>query len=161
MSLIVRESAAGDARYMAEILNEIIEIGGTTAIEEPVAPEFFEEIIGRDDPLTFSHSAFSGKMLVGFQWIEPYPSLPSGVAGIATFVKVDGTQSGIGRALFAATKDACKKAGYTEIDATIRGDNTGGLNYYSKMGFVDHAVTVQKPLSSGLKVDRIHKRFPL
>lgn len=49
----------------------------------------------------------------------------------------------------------------TEMDATIRADNTGGLMYYSKMGFLDHSVTKGAPFDDGTLVDRRSKRYKL
>jgi ribosomal protein S18 acetylase RimI-like enzyme len=45
---------------------------------------------------------------------------------------------GVGRTLFTRTAAAAQEAGVSAIDATIRKENTGGLSYYSRMGFVDY-----------------------
>ena len=86
---------------------------------------------------------------------------PMGWAIIATFVEVGRTGSGIGTALFCATRRAAKHAGVRTIDATIRADNTGGLRYYSKMGFRDYHRLTAIPLRDGTSVDRIRKRYDL
>ena len=61
------------------------------------------------------------------------------------------TGRGIGGALFAETCKAARAAGAVAIDATIRRENTGGLRFYDKMGFVDY-----RP-----EAERIGKRFDL
>jgi ribosomal protein S18 acetylase RimI-like enzyme len=43
--------------------------------------------------------------------------------------------SGVGTALFAATKAKARQLGLAAIDAAIRPDNRGGLAIYEKMGF--------------------------
>jgi len=93
------------------------------------------------------------------QWVRVMEAQDMG--SIATFARPGTAQKGIGSALFKATLAASHAAGYTHLDATIRADNTGGLAYYSKMGFQDHSVTKAKPLSDGTKVDRIHKRLKI
>lgn len=76
--------------------------------------------------------------------------LPSDWAVIATYVALDQQGRGIGRKLLAATLAAAREAGVSNIDATIRAENTGGLAYYSRMGFVDYRMsdeTISKKLS--------------
>ncbi len=69
--------------------------------------------------------------------------------------------SGVGRALFPATRAAAEELGLEFINATIRADNVSGLAYYSKMGFEPYDRLVQVPLLDGTPVDRIKKRFKL
>jgi ribosomal protein S18 acetylase RimI-like enzyme len=84
-----------------------------------------------------------------------------GWAVIATFARRGMTQKGIGAALMEATKAAAQTAGLRVIDATIRADNSGGLAYYTRQGFIDYDVLKDLPLKDGTKVDRIRKRFDL
>jgi ribosomal protein S18 acetylase RimI-like enzyme len=69
------------------------------------------------------------------------------------------TRGGVGSALFEETKKAARAAGVRTIDATIRADNTGGLAFYTRMGFVDYDRRVGVPLKNGTPVDRVRKRF--
>ena len=71
------------------------------------------------------------------------------------------TQSGVGSALFRATRERALALGLTAINATIRADNAGGLAFYSRQGFRDHSVAKAVPLSDGTPVDRISKRYSL
>ncbi|MEM7470281.1 MAG: GNAT family N-acetyltransferase [Pseudomonadota bacterium] len=158
--MITRLAVPADIPQLVAILNEIIAIGGTTAYQEPVTPDYFDRLVNSKEEQTFIHVAAKGSDIEGFQWINPSPERAA-LASIATFARPGTTQRGIGTALFAATKQAAKKANFDEIDATIRRDNTGGLAYYSKMGFEDHSVTEAVPLKDGTPVDRIHKRLKL
>ena len=151
----------GDLEAACEILCDIIEIGGTTAIEDkPSVPDFADKYLGSDVIATHVAVAEDGTVL-GFQWLGVNPALPATCADIATFARRDPVTPGVGTALFAATRHAALAAGYTEINATIRADNGPGLGYYSKMGFVDHAVRSGVPLKDGTPVDRVSKRFDL
>jgi L-amino acid N-acyltransferase YncA len=148
-----------DADQLCDILNAIIEIGGTTAFLDPIDPSFFDrDGILSDKVETFAHLAETNGTIHGYQWISPFQGP---LCQIATFARPGTAQRGIGTALFPHTVEMAKAAGYTEIDATIRADNTGGLAYYSKMGFIDKDVTRAKPLDDGTLVDRIHKRLKL
>jgi ribosomal protein S18 acetylase RimI-like enzyme len=80
---------------------------------------------------------------------------------IASFVALGHHGKGIGERLLEATLTSAKEAGVTHIDASIRADNTGGLRYYSKMGFIDRHIYEQVPLSDGTCVDRVQKVLAL
>ena len=161
--MIIRPATPDDAAEMAVLLNEIIRIGGTTAFQKEWTSEAMQEFIRKLQTTGCIHIARDEETdtLLGYQSLEAYPDLPETLGIIATFAKVGNTTRGIGTALFAATRQAAPALGFTEIDATIRADNTGGLAYYSKMGFVDHSVAKAVPLDDGTLVNRISKRFAL
>ncbi len=162
-SFDVRAARREDAAELAELLNAIIARGGTTALEDPFTPERLAEsyLVGPEVHCCFvAVDAESGR-LEGFQTLGGYPGLPEAVGDIGTFARVGATQRGIGSALFAATRTRAAELGFTAINATIRADNTGGLAFYSKQGFVDHAITPSVPLKDGTPVDRVHKRYAL
>lgn len=161
--MIIRTATEFDAAEMAEILSEIVRIGGTTARQEEITLAEMKAFIERLKTTGCIHVACNDAAggLLGYQSLESYPDHPKTFGIIATFGKVGGTQRGVGTALFSATRTAASALGITEMDATIRADNTGGLAYYSKMGFVDHSVKKDVPLNDGTPVDRISKRLML
>lgn len=164
MMLPVRAARANDAEAMAGLLNEIIAIGGTTAYEE-----FFDRstMIGRyiEAPNLISCVVVEADgSIAGFQGLfRPVPEdpMPPTWAFIATFTRIGRTGSGVGRALFAETLKAARAANVSVIDATIRADNSGGLGFYSRLGFKDYGRLRSIPLKDGTPVDRIRKRFDL
>ena len=161
--MIVRSAHPDDAADMTSLLNEIIRIGGTTAFQKETTTKVtlgFIRKLQTTGCIFVARDRTSGELL-GYQSLEAYPHLPKTLGIIATFAKVGSVKRGIGTALFAATRKAAPALGFTEIDATIRADNSGGLAYYSKMGFQDHSVDKGKPLDDGTPVDRISKRLKL
>lgn len=160
-ALTVRSAHPSDAGAMADLLNRIVEIGGTTAHEEPLTPEqILTDYIDGPHALT-CYVALDGSQLIGFQATERHQTLPVGWADIGTFV-LPGIQRGcIGSALFAATKSAARAAGITTINATIRADNAPGLGYYARCGFSDYAHDPDFALNDGTRVGRISRRFDL
>jgi L-amino acid N-acyltransferase YncA len=163
MSLTIRPAAEADAAPMAELLNEVIAAGGTTAYEDPFdAAAMDAHYISLPELVSCTVAELDGR-IVGFQGLfwphDSGDSLPEGWAIIATFAKVGLTGAGIGRALFQATRAAARAAGVRTIDATIRADNTGGLAYYTRMGFTDYDRLVGVPLKDGTPVDRVQKRL--
>ncbi len=157
----IRPADPDDAPQMAALLNEIIAIGGSTALETPVtAGDMRAWYI--DGPLVdCCHVAVDDAGdITGFQVLE-HDEVPQGIAYISTFARQSPRVPGVGTALFQATCTAARGLGLREISAKIRGDNVSGLGYYSKMGFRDHSVDPGVPLKDGTPVDRIVKRFQL
>lgn len=162
MNLSTRPAVPDDASAMAALINEIIAIGGTTAYEDPFTPESMDHgFISPPYKLSCTLVEDEGQLL-GFQvllWPNEHEPFPDGWAYIGTYARVGHTGSGVGRALFAETLKAARAAGVKTIDATIRADNTGGLAFYSRMGFVDYDRKVGVPLKDGTPIDRVRKRF--
>jgi L-amino acid N-acyltransferase YncA len=159
----VRAARREDAAALAELLNAIIERGGTTALEDPYTAERFAwaYIDGPDVHCCFVAVDPASGRLEGYQSLGRSRDLPAGVGDVGTFARLGGTQRGVGSALFAATRARAAQLGLTAINATIRADNTGGLAFYGKQGFQDHSVTPEVPLRDGTPVDRVNKRLGL
>lgn len=162
MTLHVRPACDADARQMAELLNEIITAGGTTALTDAVSPEDLQEKMAELAEQSAWHVATdeSGDLL-GFQWVRPYSDLPPEACDIATFARKGKTGLGIGSALFEATRKAAEALGYEWINANIRSDNFGGLAYYQSRGFRDWGSIDGYRLSNGQIVDKTLKRYDL
>lgn len=162
MNPIVRPASANDVRQMSELLNQIIDLGGTTALTETIRPLDITNWMARHAGRNAWHVAESqiGDIL-GFQFIEPHVDLPSDAADIATFVRVGTTKLGIGSKLFSATEQAARDLEYVWLNATIRADNTGGLTYYQSRGFRTYHQDDNVKLGNGLQVSKISKRYDL
>lgn len=156
----IRLAKIEDTIQMAAILNEIISIGGTTALENSVSAADMESWYL--SAALFCHIALDDTgQLAGFQTVEHSDAYSPGIGEISTFARRTPVLRGVGTALFHATIQSARNAGLTEINAKIRADNAPGLAYYSKMGFQDHSVIPSVPLKDGTKVDRILKRYSL
>lgn len=145
---------------LAAMLNEIIELGGTTAFQEEFSDDaFVDGFIAAGTCICCFVAVDRQGAPAGFQALTRHPALPRDWGDIATFVRVGATGQGVGSALFARTARFAGTQALAAINATIRADNIGGLRYYDRMGFetfrIDHAV----PLADGTLVDRISKRF--
>ena len=147
---------------MAELLNELIAEGSTTAISEPVTGQSIEERINRNRGLSVWHVAEDETgHVIGYQWIEPADYLPPEAAEIATFARIGMSGLGIGSALFEATKRVARDIGYIWINANIRADNAGGLAYYQSRGFEDYGRKEGVRMSDGRIFDKVLKRYDL
>lgn len=163
MSLTIRPVTSVDADELAELLNEIIRAGGTSALQDEFTPEALNEAYLTGPSVIFCFVAedpTTGEFL-GFQTLGHYPGLPEGWGNIATFARIGRAQRGVGSRLFFHTKLRAEELGLKGLNAEIRADNTGGLAYYSRMGFEDFKVDEAVPLKDGTPVDRVHKRLAL
>lgn len=157
----VRRAGPLDAGPMAALLNEVIAKGGTTAITTPVSREMMLEWMERD-PLSIWHIAEDGAgELLGFQWVDQWDPVQRETGHIATFARVGRTGLGIGSALFNATREAAREAGFRRIEAEIRADNAGGLAYYQSGGFEDAGRREGVLLEDGNVVDKVIKVYEL
>ena len=162
MTLTVRRPISLDLPHMAQLLNDIIEEGGTTALVRPVTGADLDEWMAFAPERSAWHVAVDqDERVVGFQWIEPKETLPPEAVDIATFVQMGQTGLGIGSALFEQTKKAAKALGYVWINANIRADNEGGLIYYQSRGFMDYGLIEGHRMGNGQIVDKRLKRYDL
>lgn len=161
--LTIRRGSTADLRQTAELLNEIIAAGGTTAMTNPLTKDALGAWICDNADRSAWHVAIDDDYgeLLGFQWIGVWPDLPPEACDIATFVKTGRTGLGIGSKLFEATKAAAITMGYDWINANIRSDNTGGLTYYQSRGFRVWDRLENVTLANGETVDKVLKRFDL
>ncbi len=159
----IRAATSSDSRGLSLLLNEIIEVGGTTAAETPFSPAEFETayITGGHCVACFVAESESGSELLGFQSLSIKEKLQAGWLDIATFARAEPKVKGVGSALFDMSKAFAIENDYDFINATIRADNVPGLGYYGKMGFQDYSVAKAVPLKSGLLVDRISRKYAL
>src|SRR3989337_2243488 len=106
----VRPATSADAPELAELLNATIARGGTTALEEAFTPERLDETyLTGPDVLSWVVAADTeGRRAEGFQTLIREAHLPEDWGDIGTFSRVDGTQRGVGSALFAATLERAR-----------------------------------------------------
>ncbi|MCP4205768.1 MAG: GNAT family N-acetyltransferase [Shimia sp.] len=160
--ITVQKGSAADLRQTAELLNEIIAIGGTTALIDPLSREEISGwLLGEPDRSVWHVAMDTGGKVLGFQWVGPFGSLPPEACEIGTFVKAGRTGLGIGSKLFEATKSAARTLGYDWINAEIRADNTGGLAYYQSRSFEDYGRKDGVVLQDGTEVSKVLKRYNL
>lgn len=159
----VRHAVPGDVAALCEILNTIIKVGGTTALEAPLSLlEFSNYFLEGERFLScFVAEGSLASRQLGFQNLSFHPALPENWADISTFAKTEPKIPGVGTALFMQTKIWASERKLAAINAAIRADNQSGLAYYRKMGFQKYHVVEGVPLRDGTPVDRILKCYHL
>ncbi|WP_224816357.1 GNAT family N-acetyltransferase [Hasllibacter sp. MH4015] len=157
----VRPAHALDAGEVAALLNEIIAIGGTTALTGTITRDDILAWMDRPNGAWHVAETEEGEIL-GFQYIAPGGDyLPPEAAEIATFAKPGKQGLGIGSKLFEATRAVARDLGYGWINANIRADNESGLAYYQSRGFEDYGRIEGYEMADGTIVDKVLKRLDL
>ena len=160
--LTIRPTVDADVEGMRTLLNEIIRVGGTTAITNELSPDVMREwFISGEAVVSCFVAVDSDGTIAGFQSLSKYGNLPAGCVDIATFATRSRHKSGVGSALFVRTREGASRLGFSAINATIRVDNVGGLAYYSRMGFDTYFVEDGDPQPQGRVFNRVHKRYAL
>ena len=162
MVLIIRPAQPSDAPEATPLLNAIIAAGGTTALETPLTEaEVVEWFLGPGPKVWCCHVAVQDGAVIGFQSVGRMARLPDAWGEMGTYAKLGQSQKGIGSALFSATKQAARDLGLTHLNALIRCDNSGGLAYYSRMGFTNDTPAAEVTLKSGQVIARVNKLLTL
>ena len=159
--ITTRPAQPFDAAAMAELLNPIIETGGTTAMTRTVDAQYIRDWMDSAPARSAWTVAEIDGNIVGFQLIGPWDQVPPEACDIGTYVAQGKSGMGIGSALFEATKAAAKALGYVWINANIRADNDLGLPYYQSRGFRDWKYVEGQTLENGERVNKVWKRFDL
>ena len=157
MTLQVRDMRKDDVPACVAILNHIVTLGGSTAREVPCdAREFLAHYL---DGSEVANVVLDSGRIVGFQTAL---EVETGVYSIGTFTDRGNPAKGAGRAIITKSIADVRALGGTAMIAKITDDNTGGLAYYTKVGFVDHAI-IENDLTrkNGTVVNRIIKRLVL
>jgi len=157
----IRRAGTLDCGPLADLLNEVVAEGGTTAITTPVTGGDLVDWMAADPRGIWHLAEDDAGEVLGFQWVDQHDPAETRLAHIATFARLGRTKLGIGSALFEATKEAARAAGYAVIEAEIRADNAGGLAYYQSRGFEDVARKTGVTLDDGSVVDKIVKHYAL
>lgn len=155
-----RAMRAGDVQGCIAVINPIITAGGSTAHEDPFdSDSFAAQYLHK--PAIANVVIHEGRV-AGFQAVFLRDDEGGKTFSIGSFTDRLNPVRGAGAALMAKMKADCKAAGGTSIVAAITSDNTGGLAFYGKMGFVDEDV-LRGDLTrqDGTVVDRVIKRYLL
>lgn len=136
--MIVRPATEADAEGMSGVLSELVAAGKRRKASD--AEFALTHYITDPDRIECSVAEDTNGRILGFQSLKlardgnPYGT-PKGWGIIGTHVRPSAARRGVGRALFAATREAARKAGLTRIEAFIGAGNETALSYYEAMGF--------------------------
>ena len=159
--ITTRNATREDIPTLYAILNEVVEIGGTTAFVPPFSQTDFETYFMTERMFSMVVAIDEAGDILGWQTLDAHELLPKDVGDIGSYAKLGHVGQGIGTKMFEHTVRNARECGLAEIHAAIRADNQSGLTYYSKMGLTDCDFEPNFTLKTGEVVGRISKRFDL
>ncbi len=136
--MMIRTATPNDAVAMSHALREIMALTGRMRPHDPAFT--LSNYITAPDGIRCSVAVDDDGEVLGFQSLKRAVAgnrydVPEGWGIIGTHISPRAHRRGVGRALFAVSRDAAIAAGLARIDATIGADNSMGLTYYEAMGF--------------------------
>ena len=136
--MIIRAATMDDAQGMRDILNPIIEMRCYSSLDTTLSLEDEMKFISDFPERGIFHVAERGGEIIGFQTVGPlatYTHAHDHVGVIGTMVKLSERRQGIGGALLKTTEEVAIEKGYEKLFTSVRADNLGGRQFYTKSGF--------------------------
>ncbi len=133
----VRPAEPADSEGMSLVLQEILALWKS---DRPYSAGHVRSFyVEHPDRIECSVAVADDGAILGFQSLKIAKdgsgwNVPTGWGIIGTYVKLAAGRQGIGKALFAATRQAARAAAIAHVDATIDENNALGLAYSEAMG---------------------------
>jgi dephospho-CoA kinase len=135
---VIQRAALADCEGTAAVLNSIVREGGRTITGRTFTPAqeraFFRSMPSR----SFLNIALLGRVVVGFQSVEPYATFThtmDHVASLGTHILAAVRGRGLGHALCAVTWAEARTAGFGKLVIAVREDNPQAQAFYTGLGF--------------------------
>ena len=137
----IRPAVLDDAGGMAAVLNAVVREGGLSVIDRTFTPAQERAFLRGLPERARLTVAEVGKVLAGFQIIEPYAkraytAAMDHVATLGTYVAASVRGTGLGRRLSEETFKQARAAGYVKLVAQVRADNPAANGFCIRLGFL-------------------------
>jgi len=147
-----------DAEGVAAVLNSVVREGDQTVIDRTFTPAEERRFIRRLPPRSRLTVARLGRVIAGFQVMEPYACYTGAmdhVAGLGTYVATSVRGRGLGQGLMAHTCSAARDMGYRKFVIMVRADNAHAQAFYERLGFRACGRLTAQARIDGREVDEI------
>jgi L-amino acid N-acyltransferase YncA len=154
----IRRATLDDAEGTASVLNSVVLEGGLTIAGRTFTPDEERAFLLGMPPRSFLTAALLGRVVVGFQTVEPYATFTQTmdhVASMGTYVVAPVRGCGLGRAMSAATWEAARATGYSKFVITVRDDNPSAQAFYLGLGFQPCGRLSKQAFVDGIYVDEL------
>jgi dephospho-CoA kinase len=155
---IVRRATLADCEGTAAVLNSIVREGGRTVTGRTFTPAQEREFFRTLPPRAFLNVALLGKVIAGFQSVEPYATWThtmDHVASLGTHILATARARGLGHALSVATWAEAAAAGFSKLVITVRADNPQAQAFYTGLGFQPCGRLTRQAFVDGNYVDEL------
>jgi dephospho-CoA kinase len=155
---IIRPGGLDDAEGLAAVLNSVVAERNRTVIDRTFTPAQERRFLARLPARSLVTVAQLGRVIAGFQVIEPYAGYTAALAhvgSLGSYVAGSVRGRGLGRRLSAATFAAARHAGYEKLVIQVRGDNPAAQRFYERLGFAQCGTLARQALIDGCYIDEI------
>jgi RimJ/RimL family protein N-acetyltransferase len=161
--MLVRRASAEDAEGIARILDAVTAERIHSAIDRAWPADQQRAYLASLSPREAFHVAVapSGE-LVGYQSLDLFSSiLPTmaHVGSVGTFLLPGWRRRGVGRVLFAATRQFAQDAGYQKLVSQVRASNEAAQRFYAGLGFKECGRLRAQVLVDGRLDDEVVMEF--
>jgi dephospho-CoA kinase len=157
-SPIIRRAMLADCEGTAAVLNSIVREGGRTITGRTFAPAqeraFFRSMPKR----SFLNIVLLGKVVVGFQSVEPYATFThtmDHVASLGTHILAAVRGRGLGHALSSCTWAEARATGFSKLVIAVREDNPQAQAFYTGLHFQPCGRLTRQAFVDGRYVDEL------
>jgi dephospho-CoA kinase len=157
-ALHIRPATLADAEGTAAVLNSIVREGGRTVADRTYTPAQERAFMRRLPQRSFLMVAQPGKVIAGFQVVEPYATYTAAmdhVASLGTHVVAPARGHGLGRAMSRSTFAAARAAGFSKLVIQVRADNPDAQAFYLALGFKPCGRLSRQAFVDGRYVDEL------
>jgi len=155
---VIRRAALADCEGTAGVLNSVVREGGRTITGRTFTPAQERAFFRSLPPRSFLNIVLLGKVIVGFQSVEPYATFThtmDHVASLGTHILAAVRERGIGHALSAATWAEVRAAGFSKLVIAVRADNPQAQAFYTALGFQPCGRLTRQAFVDGKYVDEL------
>lgn len=158
MQTFIRKASIADAKAISSIWEVICAERRFTAINKPFTPQQEREYISSLSDREGIFIADLEKQIIGFQSIDLWANFTDSfdhVGQIGTFILPKWRRSYIGRQLSNHTFRFARLNGYKKLIIYVRAQNTGAINFYKNLGFIEKGVLTEQVQIDGQYEDEI------
>jgi len=158
MQTSIRKASIADAKAISSIWEVICSERKYTAVNNPFTPQQEREYISSLSDREGIFIAEIEKQIIAFQSLDLWAKFTDSfdhVATIGTFILPKWRRIYIGRQLAIFTFQFARLNGYKKLIIYVRAQNTGALNFYKNLGFIQKGVLTDQVKIDGQYEDEI------
>ena len=158
MQTFIRKASIVDAKAISSIWAVICAERKFTAVNKPFTPQQEREYISSLSDREGIFIAEIEKQIIAFQSIDLWAKFTDSfdhVGTIGTFILPKWRRIYIGRQLTNYTFRFARMNGYEKIIIYVRAQNTGAINFYKNLGFIQKGVLTEQVKIDGQYEDEI------
>ncbi|MFX1573777.1 MAG: GNAT family N-acetyltransferase [Promethearchaeota archaeon] len=162
IDITIRKAQGEDAEEISNIWKVICAERKYSAVNYPFTPEQEKDYILSLSEREIIFKAETKDQIIGFQSLDKWANYTDSfdhVGTIGTFILPKWRGYGIGRELAIKTFQFARKHEYEKLVIYVRAKNTGAIEFYKNLGFIQKGVLSKQVKIDGIYEDEIFMEF--